>query len=126
MDRTVDISGWPTLVFQYVLASFVVFGVLFLSAFAVGALLSEQGVAVPQLHGMTGVVVFTVVWLVLTEVWVRHLRQADGDWWGPVPRDQYLGRFAGHGGLARHSRERAVERLPDDDEEKRTTGESER
>jgi len=117
MDRAVDISGWPTLAFQYVLASFVVFGVLFLSAFAVGALLSAQGVTVPQLDGVTGVVVFSVVWLTLTGVWVRHIRQANGNWWGPVPREQYIGRFAGYGGLARHSWERAVDQLPDDDED---------
>ncbi|WP_436930316.1 hypothetical protein [Halosimplex halobium] len=58
---------------------------------------------------------FTVLWVALSVLWIRRLRTADGDPWAMVPREQYLGRFAGHGGLARHSWERAIERLPDND-----------
>lgn len=126
MDRTIDVSGWPTLVVQFLLSSFLVFGGLFLVAIWTGGLLTRLGIELQALEGLTGIGVFAVLWLTLTGLWVKNLRQADGAWWRPVPQAQYLGRFAGHGGLARHSWERAVERLPNDDEDERTTRESER
>jgi len=117
MDRTVDISGWPTRVFQYVFASFLVFGVLFVGSLLVAWALTRLGVALSPLSGLPVVVLFAALWLLLTVLWMRGVGSADGDWWGPIPRDQYLGRFAGHGGLARHSWERAIDQLPDDEED---------
>jgi len=117
MARTVDISGWPTRVFQYVFASVLVFGGLFVGALLVAWALTRLGVPLAPLSGAPVVVPFTALWLLLTVAWMRGIGSADGDWWGPVPREQYLGRFAGHGGLARHSWERAVDQLPDDEED---------
>ncbi|WP_123538852.1 hypothetical protein [Halosimplex salinum] len=117
MDRTVDVSGWPTRAFQYLLGSSFVFGGLFVASFAVWKVSTAVGVTVPYTDGLLWPVAFAVLWAALTRKWVRHLRRADGDWWGPVPRDQYLGRFAGYGGLARHSWERAIDQLPDDEDD---------
>ena len=117
MDRTVDISGRPTRVFLYVFASFLVFGVLFVGSRPVTRALTRLGVGLSPPSGLPAVVLFAALWLLLAAVWIRRVRPADGDWWGPVPREQSLGRFAGHGGLARHSRERAIDQLPDDEED---------
>jgi len=119
MDKTVDISGWPKRVFQYLLASFIVLGGLVFAGAAVGSLLDVVGVSLGFVSTLPAVAVLGVLWVVLTVAFVREVRAGDGDWWSPVPREQYLGRFAGHGGLARHSWERSIEQLPGrgDDEE---------
>ncbi|MFC7139525.1 hypothetical protein ACFQMA_06695 [Halosimplex aquaticum] len=114
MAKTIDVSGWPMLAFQCVLGSVFVFGGLFVGAVLGWQALQAVGVTVPYTDGTLWLAVFGAPWIALTWLWVRHLRRADGEWWGPIPREQYLGRFAGGGGLARHSWERAVERLPDD------------
>jgi len=104
-------------VFQYVFASFLVFGVLFVGSLPVTWALTRLGVSLSPPSGLPAVVLFAALWLLLAAVWIRRVRPADGDWWEPVPREQSLGRFAGHGGLARHSRERAIDQLPDDEED---------
>ncbi|WP_436909834.1 hypothetical protein [Halosimplex marinum] len=118
MEKTVDISGWPTLAYQYLLSGSFAFAVLFVGAFALWKGLVALGVTVPRPNGAVWSVVFAVLWAALTVKWVRHLRAADGDWWGPIPREQYLGRFAGGGGLARHSWERSVGKLYDDGDDR--------
>jgi len=113
MDRTVDISGWPKRAFQYVLASFIALGGLVFGGVVLGNLLDIVGVSLGFVWTLPGVVALGALWVVLTVAFVRQVRAGDGDWWGPIPREQYLGRFAGHGGLARHSWERSIERLHD-------------
>jgi len=119
MDKTVDISGWPKRVFQYLLASFIVLGGLVFGLVIAGNLLDILGVSLGFSWTLPGVVAVGALWVVLTVAFVRQVRADDGDWWGPVPREQYLGRFAGAGGLARHNWERSIERLHDqsDDDE---------
>ncbi|WP_436927447.1 hypothetical protein [Halosimplex amylolyticum] len=117
MDRTVDVSGWPMRVIRYVLTGCYAFGTLFVLSFFVWRALTALGVTVPYRDGALWPAVFAVVWVALTVTWIRVLRRASGDWWGPIPREQYLGRFAGAGGLARHSWERAVDQLPDDEDD---------
>ena len=117
MTRTVDFSGRPKRAIQYLLASSFVLGALVFAGVVLAGLLGVVGVTLrveltaPVLAGVA------VLWLVLTVFFVRRLRRGDGDWWGPVPPNQYVGRFAGHGGLARSSWERAVRQLPGRDDE---------
>jgi len=117
MDRTVDVSGLPTFLFQCLLAASLVLGGLVVGGAVLAWLLGALGVPVGPLSGVPVVVAVAVLWPVSTVLWVRHLRRADGEWWGPVPSEQYLGRFAGYGGLARHDWERALDQLPDDERE---------
>ena len=79
MDRSVDISGWPTRMFQYVFASFLVFGVLFVGSLLVTWALTRLGVALSPLSGLPAVVLFTALWLLLTIVLMRRVRPPDGD-----------------------------------------------
>ena len=79
--------------------------------------MTRLGVSLSPPSGLPAVVLFAALWLLLTAVLMRSARPPDGDWWGPIPREQSLGRFAGHGGLARHGWERAIDQLPDDEED---------
>lgn len=50
-----------------------------------------------------------VCWALLTVTWVRRTDESDdSSVWGPIPRSQYLGRFAGAGGLVREEQEEAL------------------
>ncbi|ELZ22687.1 hypothetical protein C475_16336 [Halosimplex carlsbadense 2-9-1] len=117
MDRTVDISGWPTLVFQWLLSSALVLGAVILGGYVCFRAAVYAGVPVEPFAGTPTVVAGAVLWPLLTTLWVRRLRRADsGDWLAGVPREQYT-RLAGYGGLARFHWEKSIDRLPDDDED---------
>lgn len=112
MARTISIDGVPNRVLQYLVAGIAVFmvlwGALSLYSAAVGGF---DVVGRPWLFAT-----LAGAWVALTVLWVRRARRWDtgGSFWGAVPREQYAGRLAEAGGLARDSWERA---LPDDDGE---------
>lgn len=58
------------------------------------------------------------VWVLVTVLWVRRAREwdSDGSFWDAIPREQYAGRFAEAGGLARDAWERALPEDGDGDE----------
>jgi hypothetical protein len=117
MERTVDISGWPTLAYQYLVSSCLVFGALFLGGYVIFRVGVYAGVPIERFAGAPTVATAGVLWPTLTVLWVRHIRRADsGDRLAGVPREQYT-RLAGYGGLARYHWEKSTERLPDDDED---------
>lgn len=111
MTRSVSVDGVPRWLLQYLVAGLAVFltlwGALSLYSAAVGGF---DVTGRPRLFGALG-----ATWVALTVLWVRRARRWDtgGSFWGAVPREQYAGRLAEAGGLARDSWERA---LPDDDE----------
>jgi len=119
MDKTVDVSGWPMRAVRYALVGCYAFGALFVLSYFVWRALTALGVPIPYRDGAVWPAVFAVVWVALTVTWMRALGRADGDWWGPIPREQYLGRFAGAGGLVRHSWEKAIDQLPDGEDDGR-------
>lgn len=119
MSRSIDISGVPTRVFQYLLAAHIVFGGLFFVWICLSSLLQAIGVSESLFvtDWATAIMTLVIVTPVATVLWVRWRGRRDSDVWGPIPAGQYIGRFAGHGGLARHNWEQAIERLSGDDEE---------
>lgn len=119
MDKTVDVSGWPMRAVRYALTGCYAFGALFVLSFLLRRGLAALDVAIPYRDGVVWPAVFAALWAVLTVECVRVFERADGDRWGPIPREQYLGRFAEAGGLARYSWEKAIDELPDDDENDR-------
>lgn len=124
MDRTITVSGVPKRAFQYLVAGWVV-GLALLFAWQLAlAVIESSGLGVRLPGGAAGPAVFVVPWVALTVLWVRVADrwEGDGSTWGPIPREQYLGRFAEVGGLARYEWERAIEQLPDPDEDDRRDG----
>lgn len=119
MSRTISISGVPKRLFQYLVAGFTVFLGLLFGGYAVQAVLEAAGVAVAFPEGPISLVLFAILWVGLTVLWVRSACQweGSGSMWGPIPEEQYTGRFADAGGIARHNWEKAIRQLPDRDEE---------
>ncbi|QLH77989.1 hypothetical protein HZS55_12065 [Halosimplex rubrum] len=113
MEKTVDVSGWPMRALRYALTGCYAFGTLFVLSFFLSSGLTALDVAIPYRDGPVWPAAFAVFWAVLTVECVRLFERADGDWWGPIPREQYLGRFAEAGGLARYSWEKAIDELPE-------------
>jgi hypothetical protein len=109
MARTVSVDGVPKRVLQYLVGGIAVFlalwGVFSLYSAAVGGF---DVFGRPWILGT-----LAAAWAALTALWVRRARRWDagGSFWDAVPREQYAGRLAEAGGLARDSWERA---LPDD------------
>jgi len=126
MDKTIDVSGWPMRALRYALTGCYAFGTLFVLSFFLWRALTALDVAIPYRDGLVWPAAFAVVWVVLTVKCVRVFERADGDWWGPIPREQYLGRFAEAGGLARHSWEKAIDELPDGEDTDREDDDRER
>lgn len=110
MSRSISV-GLPDWLVQFVVAGLAVcillWGVLSVYSFATGGF---DLTAHPFV-----VLAFAGVWALVTVLWVRRAREWDseGDFWDSIPREQYAGRFAEAGGLARDAWERA---FPDDDE----------
>jgi len=111
MERTISVDGLPKWLLQFLVAGVAVFmalwGVLAVYSAAVGGFdVSGR----PWLF-----VAMAAAWLVLTVAWVWRAQgwETSGSVWDAIPDEQYTGRFAEAGGLARDSWEKA---LPDDEE----------
>ena len=118
MGRSIEVSG-STLVLQLLVAgSLVLFGVV-AGANVLALALETAGYPVDVFEQPVVLGLLVGLWLGLTGLWVRTVRRADasGSYWGFVPEEQYAGRFAGSGGLARKQWERSLRALPRNDDE---------
>ena len=112
-------SGVPKRLFRYAVAGFAVALALVFGGQFLGSVFAALGVAVTVPDGPTGIGLFVPLWAGLTVLWVRRMRdwEGNGSMWGPIPDEQYTGRFAEFGGIARHNWEKAVDQLPDGDDD---------
>lgn len=115
MGRSISISGISHRILQYLVAG----GAVLLAIWGVVQVLALVAPGVDVLGTPPLLATFVGLWAGLTVLWVRSAsRQADGDsWWGPVPSRQYTGRFAGAGGIARDSWEKALPQTRDDEDD---------
>ncbi len=113
MDRTISVA-LPKRVLRYLVAGFAVFFALVLASTSLGPVLVDAGVPLPD--GPTALALLAALWLGLTVLWVRRMRgwEGSGSAWGAIPEEQYTGRFAEAGGIARHEWEKSIERLSGD------------
>ncbi|MCU4800417.1 hypothetical protein OB920_08555 [Halobacteria archaeon HArc-gm2] len=121
MSRTISVSGVPKRVFRFLVAAFAVCSGLVFGGQALLVALDAVGIAVAYPDGFVGLAIFGVLWVGLTGLWLWRSRgwEGSGSMWGPIPTEQYAGRFAELGGIARYDWEKAIERLPDDENSER-------
>ena len=119
MTRSIEIGGASKGWAQYAVAGLVTLLMLWGGIAILGAVLGGKPIRVTP----PAVALLAVLWLGLTVGWVRlarqHAPENAGSVWDAIPNRQYNGRYAEAGGLARDSWEKALARLPGDDDERR-------